>query len=351
MLSFSKFLLPITVSGYLSATLSAQSAFVDFEYPDQAGAFSIDYSITNNGVETVEFFPWHTPLDGVWEDLFDIVDQRHQKVEYEGKEAHRKPTFADLVQLAPGESLHAYNVDLSDSYFLPKDGTYAISLRQPEHTHAPHYSVTADPIFVTFHDTYAQAPQVLAKRNQVASFSPGNDAQNKVNSFSSCTRSQRDHITRGYNTAWNVHIPQARNCMSGSLCSAYSTWFGTVTSTRRARVAKCWDDMRRDLPKANFVCCEGCGSNCGGSRLWAYVYPTDRQMRQYMCGAFFASNVDADLGSTVTHEQSHFRATCSTNRYDPEVYGRSAGRDLARRDPVHAHNNANNFEYFGVEAR
>jgi peptidyl-Lys metalloendopeptidase len=302
------------------------SGQVNFEQ-DQ---FLFEYEITNQGPED-RFLPWKTPLDGLWEDLFLIQDQDGHAVPYSGKIARRLPhTDEDFIVMQEGETLRA-KVDLTRAYDLDHDGYYTVSLRQLDQVEAPQYEEQPTTTIVAKATHLQQAAWEAAETEML-----GTD-------WGQCTNSQQTTIRNGLNLALGTQVPRARACMTGSSpsCNQWNTWFGAFQATRYSTVQRCWQNIQNDLPNANFNCCVGCGGNCGPN-LFAYVFPNDRTMTQFMCAAFFS--MPNEQAETLTHEQSHFTRTCGTVDH---TYGETSSRSLALTNPQMAIENADNHAFFG----
>jgi len=308
-------------------------------------SFLVEYQVTNAGPGPVSFLPWKTPLDEVWEDLFLVQTENGQEVPYTGKVARRAPiTDADYVTMAAGETLSA-TVDLTHSYMLSQDGAVTIGMKFLNATGAPTY-VATNKIKMEMLSTGMQLQRF---EDMMSGFSEGSGHGRKLTqSMTNCRTSPASEsaVTRGRNIAIQTQIPFGVTCSqgaSGSCSSTYNRWFGTSSSSRISTVQRCWNNIRSSFPNARFTCCTGCGANCGGSSLYAFVYPSDRTQTIYLCGAYFAR--PSEQGETMTHEQSHFTAVCGTVDH---AYGTTASLNLARTNPTRAIQNADNHCFFGA---
>jgi len=323
----------------LHASLSVVDSQVDF----RSESFLVDYQLTNAGPGPVKFLPWKTPLDmgEVFEDMFLVQDASGLEIPYTGKIARRGDVQDHhFVTIQEGESLGA-RVDLTMSYMVPADGLVSVTMKHLNATGAPAYASVNKIKLVAVHIA-SQAERV---QDVLAAMNPGQGhGRNLLQTFTACTASQVTAARNGRNVAINTQIPRAITCIgtTGAPCARYTTWFGALTSTRWNTVSRCWANIRRDMPLANFNCCTGCGANCG-TNLYAFVYPSDRTMTIYLCGLFFS--IPSEQGETMTHEQSHFTVTCATQDH---AYGVTACQNLARTNPDRAVQNADNHCFFGA---
>lgn len=289
-----------------------------------AESFLMTYELSNAGSEPATFLPWKTPLDDIWEDVIQVFDSKGREIEYTGKVARRGcVTDDDYMTIGAGATLKAV-VDLTRAYQLPTDGRVTINLRHMNSTDAPQYK-TVNKVALDMQKTALAADRFDAT------------------TFGACTTAQIGNIQTGLEEA-NRQIASSIACTSGSGPGAgcpYVEWFGTVTATRFSRVQTCWLNVRRDLPNSNWNCCVGCGGGCGRN-LYAYVYPTDPNQVIYLCNLYFT--IPDERAETITHEQTHFRVSCSTNDW---TYGQSSCRSLAISNPDRAVDNADNYCYFG----
>lgn len=125
--------------------------------------------------------------------------------------------------------------------------------------------------------------------------------------------------------------------------SAYETWFGKVGQARLDRVR---DIYARTLAfaEARQTLTIECNTpkKCKPS-TYAYVYPDTPDVVTF-CGAFFDKKTPARYGDsragTFIHEVTHFFGT------DDHEYGEVDAKELARKNPDKATDNADNFQYF-----
>jgi peptidyl-Lys metalloendopeptidase len=324
----------------LESTLKPVREHVDFGEE----ALLLDYEIRNTGDEVESFLPWHTPVDEIWEDIFDVRDAQGNMVPYTGRIARRAPTEdSDFVHLAPGEFLTA-TVDIGRSYMLEQDGVYGISLKNYRNSSDASFATTSNTVALDITSAHLQLDRFEQTMGGDYVVEPGRHLLQSA--IINCDSSQTNAVRNGYSVAINTQIPNARSCLGrGTGCSQYTTWFGTYSSSRASTVSNCWNNIRSQIGGSRAQCCVGCGSNCGRN-LYGYVYPSDTNQNIYLCSLYFS--LTNEQAETLTHEQSHFTRTCGTQDF---TYGESNCQNLARTNPGNAIRNADNHCFFGRYAR
>lgn len=87
----------------------------------------VTYSITNTSTEPLFLLPWYTPLEGFMSKLFNLVDEQHNVLPYQGPMIKRMmPKPDDFIVIAAGETVSA-QLDLQQAYHLEKT-QYQLSL-------------------------------------------------------------------------------------------------------------------------------------------------------------------------------------------------------------------------------
>jgi len=339
--------LAVPATATLHVTLTAGSHLVDFGVDQN---FEVEYRVTNVGDSDERFLPWMTPLDGIWEDVFNIQDRNQNKVPYQGKTARRVPTQDHhYTTMKPGETLVA-KLDLSDSYQLPQDGPYFITMNHLNQT-----QFEGAPVYEMFNQVSMQFSRVTAQLEKVREYRAalGRGIRNRVNDKVQTTYSTTcsvapatvQGVTDGYNDA-TIDIQRATACLSPSshTCgSTYTTWFGAGT-TYLYNINLCWDKLAARYSSFHMECCPaGCGASCGPS-MYGYVYPTDTSYHNvHLCGAYF-SNALIEKSRTLTHELLHFNDVCATTDVG---YGETNCKTYASTSPSNAYKNSDNHCYFG----
>lgn len=94
----------------------------------QGAAFPVSVVVSNPTDAPRVFCRYHTPFEGLANDIFSVVDGAGNRVQYRGMMAKRAPPgAADFIRLAPGAARSAA-VDLAEGY-APPAGTYQVRFR------------------------------------------------------------------------------------------------------------------------------------------------------------------------------------------------------------------------------
>lgn len=129
--------------------------------------------------------------------------------------------------------------------------------------------------------------------------------------------------------------------------AVFARWFGTTIDEARhliyERVARTLE-VNKNYSASNFR-----RANPPRPNVYAYVYAS-KPDRMYVDRLFVAQQPAGEnsRAGTITHEMSHFTIVGGTKDH---AYGQINCKALARRDPVLALANADNFEYWAEGAR
>jgi peptidyl-Lys metalloendopeptidase len=161
-----------------------------------------------------------------------------------------------------------------------------------------------------------------------------------TSTYRSCSTSRKSSLATALNSA-QTYAGNAEAYLNGGATGArYTTWFGSYSSSRYAKVRSHFTALRSTIQTKSmtFDC------TCTDSGTYAYVYP-DSPYVVYLCGAFWsAPNTGTDSrAGTLIHETSHFTVVAGT---DDWVYGQTGCKSLAKSNPSHAIDNADSHEYF-----
>jgi len=86
------------------------------------------FQLSNPSAQTLHVLDWHTPLEGVRNNIFD-VSRAGTPLDYRGPMVKRgPPTADDYVTLAPGASVEG-KVNVARDYDMRAPGTYRIAFR------------------------------------------------------------------------------------------------------------------------------------------------------------------------------------------------------------------------------
>ncbi|MCP3168418.1 protease [Myxococcus qinghaiensis] len=119
------------------------------------------FKLTNPTKEPLYVLKWHTPLEGIRNDIFLVSrDGAASALPYGGPMMKRAPpTASSYATLAPGESVEG-TVDVAPAYGLQEPGTYRITFQ------GPLMDVTSDQAKVPalageYHDVALKCPEVV----------------------------------------------------------------------------------------------------------------------------------------------------------------------------------------------
>jgi len=158
--------------------------------------------------------------------------------------------------------------------------------------------------------------------------------------YRGCTTSEKTTLKTAISNATTLsQKSQTWLAANPSGGGAYTTWFGTYSSSRFSRVTSAYSSITSELTSKTVTL--DCTSD---EDYYAYVYP-DEPYIIYLCNAFWsapATGTDSKAG-TLIHESSHFTVNGGT---DDHAYGQTAAKQLAVSSPANAVDNADNYEYF-----
>ncbi len=256
------------------------------------------------------------------------------------------PTAADYTRIPAGGS-YAVTLNLADDYDLSRPGTFTVALastRMRAATGAP--AALPDTIRVDTGHATVRTSAAIRGISKTAGVAPAVTERVKLAAaavtitYRGCTTSEKTALATAVtnaatmsqkSTTWLTANP------SGG--GAYTTWFGTYSSSRFSRVTSAYSKITTELTSKALTL--DCTSD---EDYYAYVYP-DEPYIIYLCNAFWtapATGTDSKAG-TLIHESSHFTVNGGT---DDHAYGQTAAKQLAISSPANAVDNADNYEYF-----
>ncbi|AGC48417.1 extracellular protease [Myxococcus stipitatus DSM 14675] len=289
---------------------------------------SVTVTLTNVSKDTVRVLKWHTPTDGLKEDLFAItVDGA--PVEYQGR--HYKwatPQATDYLRLAAGESV-SYTVDLGATYDFSRTGNYSLRYDSDAHGSAEGVSQLRSEDLSLFVEGRAfVGPEATGTVSAMAL------------STANCSAARTTQVTTAFNDAKTMSTG-AINWLNNppSPYTRYITWFGTYSVANKNIVLAHFNSILSAFNTKSVIVDCGCTDSA-----YAYVYK-NQPYRIYVCNAFWPApptGTDSKAG-TLIHEMSHFTVVADT---DDHGYGQSTCKTLARNNPANARDNADSHEYF-----
>ncbi|MFY2562255.1 M35 family metallo-endopeptidase [Corallococcus terminator] len=293
---------------------------------------SVTVTLTNVSKDTVRLLKWHTPTDGLKEDLFAVtVDGA--KAEYNGR--HYKwatPVATDFLRLAAGESA-SYTVDLGTIYDFSKTGSYSIRYDSDgHHSDVGHEGISqlrSDSVELFVEGREFQAPVAWGSDTVSA----------QALSTSSCTGSRpAATVTTAFSTAQSM-TNNSVSYLNGTIGTRFTTWFGPNTASNVATIKSHFASIKSAFDTRSVIVDCACSDSA-----YAYVYKNS-PYRIYVCNAFWSAPMSGtdSKGGTLIHEMSHFTVVADT---DDHAYGQSACRSLTSTNSARARDNADSHEYF-----
>ncbi len=308
----------------------------------------VKFTLANDTGEEVTLLKWHTPLEGVNADIFEVaVDGK--PAEYLGRTVKRGPPRpSDYVTIAAHSSVSA-DVDLSKAYAVYKRGRYQARFRASVHVGPPRLPKTGEarkepeppPKLlssgqVTFDLEEDRPAPAILERREIAP---------KATTFASCSPEQQAKLGQALQAA-QVAAAAARDVLKSSPAVArpaeatrYTTWFGAIDAGRYGVVTTHFAQI------ADALAGQPIAFNCGCSEdFFAYVYPF-KPYEIYLCNQFWsapATGTDCQFG-TLVHETSHFKVVAGTL---DTAYGQGGCKGLASSDADAATGTADCHEYF-----
>ncbi|MDC0709606.1 M35 family metallo-endopeptidase [Stigmatella sp. ncwal1] len=317
---------PEAAPGEVSAHLSAPTS--SFSAGDE---LTVSLSLTNVSSHPVRLLSWHTPAQGLTEDLLTVT-LHGAPVEYTGPHYKRAaPQPGDFLTLAPGESL-TRTVALSGLYDFSQSGHYAVSFSGSHHAASPALLNSFASNSLTLWIDGRPGPQDPPSTQAIAPMGL---------SYRQCSDSQKSDIAQAVNTAKSM-AHRSVSYLSDTQPSntpRYKTWFGSYTSTGWSTMKAHFSTLKTAFNSKPVVIDCTCTSNA-----YAYVY-AHQPYTIYVCNAFWSAPMTGtdSKGGTLIHEMSHFTVVAGT---DDHAYGQSAAKSLAISQPHKARDNADSHEYF-----
>ncbi len=307
------------------------------------GTGAVTVSVTNFSKRSVLVLGWETPLNGVSEDLFSVKGPDGLR-RYIGMDVKRAaPTADDFIEFAPGET-KSVTLNLSEYYDISDAAAFEVALK----------GEFSQVYAVSDRDNDRLLPAVEAKSASNAAMifvdkmhlTPAPDysylvgAKAGSQSYVGCSSTRQSQIASGFSGAKSYASNSNSYLASGAAGPRYTTWFGTYSSSRYAKIKQDYLNIASTFSNQAMVFdCSTCTMSA-----YAYVYP-NQPYKIYLCSAFWSApttGTDSKAG-TIIHETSHFDVVANT---DDNAYGQTACKKLATQNPTKAVYNADSHEYF-----
>lgn len=334
-----------------AAPFQAQIEAAQQKVNAEKGVF-IDFTLKNVSTGKLHVLSWHTPLEGLWEDLFD-VRRNGKPVDYVGPMVKRgQPTPDAYFALEPGET-RKIRLDLSEGYDFSQTGEYSVQYAggiadyDESQPNPQSWYPRLKPAIGKLATAKVTISVVSGKPKMTPVPTVKATEENADPTFSKCSADQQAQIKRAFSGAqWLAQTAkQALMTTPMEVCQGarrYVTWFGSYDQGRVDGLRVDFEKLSNALNEQifNFDC--GCTDN-----YYAYVYP-NKPYNVYLCKAYWGApmvGTDSKAG-TIVHETSHFTVVAGTKDY---AYGQAKAQQLAKDSPGKAVKNADSFEYFSED--
>ncbi len=320
----------------------------------------VRFTLTNTTSEPLTVLKWHTPLEGIRGDIFEVTKDGRE-VPYIGPEVKRgAPQAEDYVTIEPGASV-SVEVDLAKAYALSSAGRYGVELEagvldvvkareaRPERAlgRLMLRALTSNRVEVELVESRPAPPVASVRPPKASTAAEAKDATAKQPAFKNCNATQQSQLDEAHTAASQMGagailalaFTKAENRPSAP---RYKTWFGTYTAARYDKVLDNYSKIHGAL--INETVTFNCACDPAYASAFAYVFP-HLPYEVYLCNAFWNAPLTGtdSRGGTIIHEVSHFTVVADT---DDNAYGHTACKNLAISDPARAIQNADSHEYF-----
>jgi peptidyl-Lys metalloendopeptidase len=323
---------------------------------------NLTYTLVNNSDVRVNVLKWHTPIDGIEDDIFKVEKQENLATYLGLIKKRGLPRPEDYVTIDPKGSIST-DLDLTEVYDISQAGSYTVEFVSPLLNFEQDES---EGLKRKVSDMRKFTPEII--RSNTAKFKLIEDRESKqergvdlrwidtmrkrareggTSSFQHCSTSQTEAISEALSNA-KVIASESLSLLSqtpeGSRpnSSRYKEWFGEYDGDRYNKVALNFNNIHNTIVdqsitfNCSFIDCD--------ASTYAYVYAV-RPYEIFLCNLFWnapMTGTDSKSG-TIIHELSHFNIIAGTR---DSVYSQNACRQLAIDNPSVAISTADNHEYF-----
>ncbi|PWT97041.1 MAG: hypothetical protein C5B52_14560 [Bacteroidetes bacterium] len=321
---------------------------------------NVIFELTNHSKKAVHVLKWNTPLEGLKSDCLD-VRKNGKIVPYDGLMIKRGvPQPQDFIEIQPGQSV-GEKVDLSEVYSLNSPGQVKVNYKpdalvvlkdQPTEESLVSFKANATkPLKVqtkqaSFKIATGGKPRMtigekLRKAEPKRKTVSKKKAEAAITTFLPCvfnggTTAQQVTVRLAHENGYNLTVATLSSMAKNT---QYKTWFGTYTKTRFNKVKGDYQKIKGEFETKQFTY-DLTGQGCQ-SGVYAYTYKGGSTI--WLCDAFWMApdtGTDSRAG-TLVHEHSHASAFT-----DDLAYGQTACKQLAKKTPAKAINNADSHEYY-----
>ena len=310
---------------------------------NQNGEILVTIAATNTTNNRIEFSRINTVLDYIQtRSYFDVIGAN-------GKLSMLLPTVKRInsvetsrISLDAGEEI-SHTVNLKPYFEWPALGKYSVSLvGQNELT--------------SLSSSKSLAVEFTLDKNPITPIRDLNIQSKRTIATRACSTSEVSQIDQSLIEAERFTKKAALDLQNTPVnernsAPRYRRWFGAFSSSRYELALSNFrliDEAFAEEQISVDCSCE-LVSPTDRDFIFAYVLP-NREFVVTVCGAFWrapVTGIDSRAG-TLVHEMSHFSSLGAANNASqfPEVYGTSAALNLAVNNPLHAVNNAENYNYY-----
>jgi peptidyl-Lys metalloendopeptidase len=312
----------------------------------------LTFTLSNNSNESVSLLKWHTPLEGILNDMFWVKREEEATV-YLGKMVKRAaPKADDYLTLEPKESIST-DFDVSEVYDISKSGNYtvefdsrlldlgteepmALSKRLAETGESTIQRLTSKVEFKLLEDRTPKQSKGIA-----LAWSEQLSAAAEVTDFRSCTTAQQNQLNDALREAERIAKDTQNYLRDINPAARYVQWFGNFEAGNYNKIISDFDKIVDAIVNKSITF--NCSMDSCQEGTYAYVYPT-QPYEIHLCSSFWNANLTGtdSRGGTIVHELSHFNVVAGT---DDIVYGQAQCRQLAITNPSEAIANADSHEY------
>jgi len=282
---------------------------------------AINFTVSNPTSTDQTFLQRGTPFEGIWTDMFEIRNEKFERLDYVGMIMFRGPVPIESEYITiPAGDMKTVIVDLGENYEFTSVGKYMVRVDMPEYSE----------LIYSSNDNQVEVFQL----ETVPTRSPVGAPE----AWTNCNNNQISQTNAAISTSITA-CSRSVSCLNSGCDALYRTWFGGYSDSNWNHVTNVFRLVHTRLQSSTFngYCNpSGCGSNTFG-----YVYPTDNTFTVHLCSLFWS--MPNERQNTIIHEISHFRTLGGTQDY---AYGESPCKSLASSNPNNACRNADNICYF-----
>ncbi|CAF1297508.1 unnamed protein product [Adineta ricciae] len=309
---------------------------------------TINLNYKNKGSKSMLIYKWYLPTEQLFDPLFEVT-RDGKSVEYIGPLVKRRsPKTEDMISIGSGQTMST-RVQLSSVYNMTETGNYVIQFKAKIKSTSSSSKIESLSSSNVLDESALESPPIKlfaeGRSNSIL-----NEIQSKLASqsrsttysFTSCSSTQQTSIISAIKSAasYSSNCVQYLTKFTLPASSRYTTWFGTYSLNNLMTLRTHFTNINSVLSSKpmSFDC------SCQEKNTFAFVY-ANIPYKIHLCPEFWTSatvGTDSKAG-TLVHETSHFTIVAGTK---DNAYGQTDAKNLAKKNPTLALNNADNHEYF-----